>query len=280
MSDTGVTDLAVQRLFDGKAAAWPSKYAPGGRLAGRLASLADAMARYVPPGGLVLDLGCGTGELAAAAAAAGMRAVGCDISAQMLRRARTAGLAGSAEPTGSARRDGSVHWVRLDPGWQMLPLRAGSCDAVVASSVLEYVADPGAVLRECYRVLRPGGTVLCTVPDPAHPVRWLERLLTTAARPPVTTVARRWPRLNGYVSYLRVSRHHHTARWWLEVARRAGLLTVAVGPAAGQGSAARRSPLRLITLARPTPRLSCPPQGPARVSAAPTGVVAARPEVT
>jgi ubiquinone/menaquinone biosynthesis C-methylase UbiE len=269
-----MTDLAVQQLFDAKAAAWPDKYAPGGRLTGRLTRLADAMVRYVPPGGLVLDLGCGTGEMAAAAAAAGMRAVGCDISAQMLRRARIAGLAGSAQ------REGSVQWVRLDPGWQTLPLRAGSCDAVVASSVLEYVADPVAVLRECCRVLRPGGMVLCTVPDPAHPVRWLERLLATAARPPVTTLARRWPRPIGYVSYLRVSRHRHPARWWLGAARRAGLLPAAAGTAAEQGSAARRSPLRLITLTRPAACLSYPPQGPARVKDPLAGVVAARPEVT
>lgn len=240
-------DLAVRELFDAKAAAWPDKYAPGGRLTGRLASLADAVARYVPPGGLVLDLGCGTGELAAAAAAAGMRAVGCDISPQMLRQARAAGLAGS----------GSVYWLRLDPGWQTLPLRAGSFDAVVAASVLEYVADPAAVLRECRRLLRPGGTVLCTVPDPSHPVRWLEWLLAAAARPPVTTMGRRWPRLGGYLTYLRVSRHRHRARWWSAVAARAGLVAggtaAAVGPAAALAphGTRERTPLRLMRLVRP-----------------------------
>lgn len=248
-------DLAVRQLFDAKAAAWPAKYAPGGRLTGRLAQLADAVALQVPPGGLVLDLGCGTGELAAALAAAGMRAVGCDISQQMLRRASAASPAGPA------------HWVRLDPGWRTLPLRAGSFDAVVASSLLEYVADPAAVLRECCRVLRPGGTVLCTVPDPSHPVRWLERLFAPAARRPVTTMARSWPRLDGYLTYLRVSRHRHRARWWLAAAGRAGLLTAAADTAAGRAGAARHSPLRLIAFARPAACLGYPIQGPTSMGA-------------
>jgi len=254
---TADTALQVRDLFDAKAATWSAKYASGGRLTGRLAQLADAVAGQVPPGGLVLDLGCGTGELAAALAVAGMRVVGCDISPQMLRQARAASPAG---PTPGA---GSVRWIRLDPGWRTLPLRAEGFDAVVASSLLEYVADPGAVLRECCRVLRPGGTVLCTVPDPSHPVRWLERLFVPAARWPVTTMARSWPRLDGYLTYLRVSRNRHRARWWLAGAKRAGLLTATAGIAADRAtSAARHSPLRLITFARPTACLGYPLQGP------------------
>jgi SAM-dependent methyltransferase len=228
-----VTDLAVQRLFDGKAAAWPSKYAPGGRLAGRLARLAGEVTRRVPPGSAVLDLGCGTGELAVFLAATGMRVTGCDISPRMLRRAASA----AGVPSGA------VSWVRLDPSWQTLPFMARSFDAVVASSVLEYVADPAAVLRECRRVLRPGGTVLCSVPDVSHPVRWLEWLLATAVRPPVTTVTRRWLRLSDYLTYLRVSRNRHRARWWHAAAGQSGLDASGAPP-----RETRRVPLLLLTL--------------------------------
>jgi SAM-dependent methyltransferase len=231
------TDVALQvrGLFDAKAAAWPSKYAPGGRLANRLTRLADAVAYHVPAGGSVLDLGCGTGELAIALATSGIRATGCDISPEMLR------IAADADAPGNV-----VDWVELEPDWRVLPFRAETFDAVVASSILEYVDDPTAVLRECRRVLRPGGVVLCTVPDPRHPLRWLEWLLAVADRVLlVRTAGRRWPRLDSYLTYLRISRQRHPVRWWYEIAGRADLLDVRF-PA----DSAERSPLNLLTFQR------------------------------
>jgi SAM-dependent methyltransferase len=226
--------LQVRQLFDDKAAAWPSKYAQDGPLAGRLTRLTSAVAYHVPTGGNVLDLGCGTGQIASAIAATGIRTTGCDISPEMLHRAV------AADPSGT------VDWVQLDPGWQVLPFAPETFNAVVASSVLEYVDDPVAVLRECRRVLRPGGVVLCTVPDPRHPLRQLEWLLGVAARVRAVRLAgRRWPRLDSYLTYLRISRQRHPARWWREIAGRVGLLDVRY-----TADSAERSPLSLLTFQR------------------------------
>ena len=230
-------DVAVQvrQLFDAKATAWPSKYPPDGRLAGRLTRLADAVTYHVSAGGSVLDLGCGTGELASAIAAARLRATGCDISPEMLHRA--AGADGA----------GAVDWVQLDPGWQVLPFGSGAFDAVVASSVLEYVDDPAMVLRECARVIRPGGVLLCTVPNPSHPVRWLEWLIRPAARRPLFSgAAVRWPRLDRYLIYLRISQQRHSAAEWSAIATQAGLLSIPRLP-----HSAERSSRRLLTFCRP-----------------------------
>ncbi len=226
----------VRRLFDAKAPAWAAKYAAGGTLAGRLSAVGLPVARQVPPGGLVLDLGCGTGEMSRWLAGHGLRVVGCDISPEMLRRAAAAGRARPPRPGGPAA------WVLLEPGWRRLPVAASRFDAVVASSMLEYVTDPGAVLAECARALRPGGVVVCTVPDLRHPVRWLERLLRPVAGGPA------WPaapgRWQSYRRYLRASRQRHRLRWWLAAAGRAGL---APAPgAAGPGTA--RPPGRPRTL--------------------------------
>jgi SAM-dependent methyltransferase len=228
-------DAAVQvrQLFDAKAAAWPSKYAPDGRLANRLTRLGSAVTYRVPAGGSVLDLGCGTGELVATIAAAGMNATGCDISPEMLHRAA------AADPYGA------VNWVQLDPAWQVLPFGPEAFDAVVASSLLEYVDDPVTVLCECRRVLRPGGIVLCTVPDPRHPARWLEWLVDIVATEPVVRAAsRRWPRLDAYLTYLRLSRHRHSSRWWRAAAIRAALRL------ADLPDSADIAPLRLLTFQR------------------------------
>lgn len=223
----------VRALFDGKAAGWPGKYVAGGPLAGRLSLFTAAAHELVVPGGELLDLGCGSGELARELAATGYRVTGCDIAREMLREASRAG------------RGSGVRWLELEPGWRQLPLAAGSLDAVVASSVLEYVADPAGVLAECARVLRPGGTLLCTVPAVAHPVRWAEWPLRQAARAPAAAAAGRVaPRLAPYLAYLRASRQRHRLAWWHAAGSRAGLEPAARYPAG--------RPLRLLSFTRPT----------------------------
>jgi SAM-dependent methyltransferase len=218
----------VLRLFEAKAVTWPAKYAPDGPLADRLASLSAAVRRYAGAGNRVLDLGCGTGELARALAAAGLQVTGCDVSPQMLLRA-------------ARDRGGCAGWVRLEPDWRTLPFASATFDVVVAASVLEYVADPVGVLRECARVLRPGGVMLYTVPDLRHPVRWAEwcaqRLARVTGGLPRRDRGSRW---NGYNAYLRTSSQRHRVRWWLAASRLAGLRPV---PCQAEGTL---SPLRIL----------------------------------
>ena len=205
----------VRQLFNTRAAAWSAFYAPGGGFTGRLALFTALVTEHVAAGGRMLDLGCGTGEIARAGAAAGLRVTGCDISELMLHSAL------SRDP------DSDVEWVQLETQWRSLPFPTGSFDAVVAASVLEYVDEPSVVLRECARILRPGGLLACTVPDPRHPVRWLESVVSPCARMPgVGAAARRWPLLENHLTYLQTSRQRHLARWWRAAAQQAGLRPV------------------------------------------------------
>ena len=225
----------VQRLFDQKAAAWSEKYAPNGRLVGRLTRFADAAACYVRTGGTILDLGCGTGDLARFLSGANFHVTGCDVSASMITKAAT------IEPIGT------VEWLKLNPDWQLLPFSDGAFDAVVASSVLEYVGSPADVLAECARVVRPGAVVLATVPDLTHPVRWLESIIHLFTTLPGTrSAARRWPRLDSCLTYLRISRQRHSANWWSQTAARAGLMTLPPPQ-----DPAEHGPLRMFIFMRP-----------------------------
>lgn len=212
----------MQALFDAKAPGWARKYRPSGPLARRLSIFSGAVvesAEVAGPGApagsgrRLLDLGCGTGELARCLADSGFAVVACDISREMLSRARV------------ADENGEVCWTALDRDWGKLPWESGAFAVVTCSSVMEYVADTSAVLAECARVLRPGGVLLATVPDTRHPVRWLESAAWMAARAPgVRKVGARSERVDGYLRYLALSRQRHPVRWWESSARSAGLV--------------------------------------------------------
>ncbi len=49
---------------------------------------------------------------------------------------------------------------------QHLPLPLGCADAVIATAIIEHVPDPDQMTRECARILRPGGLLILTTPDP------------------------------------------------------------------------------------------------------------------
>lgn len=100
------------------------------------------------PGWRVLDAGCGDGRLLVSLARRGLRVVGADESATMLRtaqdRARAAGV--------------QIHLVCADVG--ALPFPDESFDAVTAVTVLCFVADAVRGLREMARTARRGGRLV------------------------------------------------------------------------------------------------------------------------
>lgn len=96
----------------------------------------------------VLDAGCGDGVLTCAMASRGARAIGIDPDPAMLNAARA-----RAERAG-ANAD------FMDGRIERLPFADASFDVVVAVTVLCFVSDASAALREMARVLRPGGRLV------------------------------------------------------------------------------------------------------------------------
>jgi len=106
----------------------------------------------------VLDVGCGTGRLAARLrASAGVQSVvGVDFSAGMLAQARTR----LASPDGAA----TAVLVRGDA--TRLPLADAAFDAAVSTEAFHWFPDQDAALVEIRRVLRPGGRLLLALVSP------------------------------------------------------------------------------------------------------------------
>ena len=95
-----------------------------------------------------LDAGCGDGALVCAAAAQGAEAAGVDPDPAMLAAARAC----AAE-----RR---VRASFLEGRVERLPFPDASFDVVAAVTVLCFVPDASAAVREMARVLRPGGRLV------------------------------------------------------------------------------------------------------------------------
>lgn len=108
------------------------------------------------PGGTLLDLGCGSGELTAQAAElTGVgRALGVDTSPAMLARAA----------------DHASDTVRFVAGDLATPADTGPWDVVLANASLHWVHDHDAVLERWRGLLAPGGQLAVQVPaNPDHP---------------------------------------------------------------------------------------------------------------
>ncbi|MFF3030501.1 class I SAM-dependent methyltransferase [Streptomyces rubiginosohelvolus] len=136
-------DHAERRIWSGKAEAYAGTYA---RLCAHPAeALLDAA--EVGPGARVLDVGCGSGTVSAAAVARGASVYAADADP------------GMAAATRRAVPGVTAHIARLPE----LPYADDTFDAVVGNFVLNHVGRPLAALAALRRITRPGGRVAVTI---------------------------------------------------------------------------------------------------------------------
>jgi len=106
-------------------------------------------------GETVVDLGSGGGLdvfLAAAKVGPSGRAIGIDMTPEMVERARRNAVRGN---NGEPFTNVEFHLAKIDK----LPLADNSVDCVISNCVINLAPDKPAVFREIARVLKPGGRV-------------------------------------------------------------------------------------------------------------------------
>lgn len=117
-------------------------------------SAAAVLARMVEPGQRVLELGTGPGTVTRILHAKGCKVTGVEMDPETL-----ATCAPFCERTVQANLE--------DPQWAA-PLAGESFDAIICADVLEHLRDPRPLLNQLHGFLKPGGSVLMSLPNASH----------------------------------------------------------------------------------------------------------------
>lgn len=149
-------DSRVARFWDEESRDWGRKYGGRSSYYYRCKTFNEFFLATNPRDALILDYGCGSGDVTFPMVRAGHSVIGIDIARGMIRKASE-----RAKQAGFAARGSYYH---LDD-MALSSLPAGRFDLVVCSSVLEYVDDDRSLLKAFHGLLKSGGFLLVSVPD-------------------------------------------------------------------------------------------------------------------
>jgi 2-polyprenyl-3-methyl-5-hydroxy-6-metoxy-1,4-benzoquinol methylase len=105
------------------------------------------------PKGRLMDVGCGNGNMLDVARQLGWQATGLEIDPNAARAARTRGLE------------------VLEGSYARLAEFGQEFDCIICSHVLEHVHDPQGMLRRLANALKPGGTLMISLPNASSLLR-------------------------------------------------------------------------------------------------------------
>jgi methionine biosynthesis protein MetW len=134
------------------------------------------------PGKRILDVGCWDGHLLDLIQSAGLyqELHGVDIPSEAIEKVKSKGYFGRV----------------VDLNGEPLPFPDSYFDSVTLLAVLEHVFDPYILVREIYRVLRPGGQFVIDVPNVSS---FTNRIRILFGRLPITSSDPGWD--GGHLHY-------------------------------------------------------------------------------
>jgi SAM-dependent methyltransferase len=163
----------------------------------------------LPRQSVVLDLGCYRGDVSRELVRQGHMVSSCDIVAY--------------------DGTGDLPDFRLADANHRLPFATGSFDGVLCTEVIEHTENPTNLMRECARVLKPGGRFVLSTPNISN----LVSRVSYALRGEFPQFGRFHYQNWGHISPV-------TVPWLGATAEKFGLCVVQTGCAGGWGSARRR----------------------------------------
>ena len=145
---------SATKFFDGETEQFAANYQRKASFKDRLQIFVEAVKETTKAPAQVLDFGCGPGIISVELSRLGYHVLGLDGSVEMVRMCQA-----RAEKLGLKN-------IRFDRhGAEGVQLPAEFFDAVVCSSVVEYVVEDMALISKLIASLKPGGQLIISVPN-------------------------------------------------------------------------------------------------------------------
>jgi len=103
---------------------------------------------------VILDVGCGSGNILVESSKKAKIAYGADISSKALKFVIK-----------RAKKEGIKNLKLIKIKGNKFPFKNSFFDKIIATELIEHLENPSALLKECYRVLKPGGLIFITTPN-------------------------------------------------------------------------------------------------------------------
>jgi len=154
------------QFHEGLASSWTNGYLEGS-FSRRKIFFHKLFDRHISSSASWVDFGCGSGVLTQCLLNLGANVKAVDLSPKMLSVAAV-----------NLQNFSDERLTFMEANIESAPeLKDETFDGVLASSVFEYLDDPDAALHEVFRILRPGGLLIFTIPSKRSLIRGIQKLI-------------------------------------------------------------------------------------------------------